>query len=35
MIGTGYVQSKDELFEFCPHCGARMEEIKFEEAEAE
>ncbi len=23
-LGTGYVQNKDELFEFCPHCGADM-----------
>ena len=22
--GMGYVQSKDELFDFCPHCGADM-----------
>lgn len=22
--GMGYVQRKDELFEFCPHCGADM-----------
>lgn len=22
--GLGYVQSKDELFDFCPNCGARM-----------
>ena len=23
-LGMGYVQSRDELFEFCPNCGARM-----------
>jgi rubrerythrin len=23
--GMGYVQSKDELFDFCPNCGARMD----------
>lgn len=23
-LGTGYVQRKDELFEFCPNCGADM-----------
>ena len=23
--GMGYVQSKDELFKYCPNCGARMD----------
>ena len=22
--GNGYVQSKDQLYEFCPHCGTKM-----------
>lgn len=22
--GMGYVQRKEELFDFCPHCGVRM-----------
>lgn len=24
--GMGYVQGRDELFNFCPNCGARMED---------
>ena len=26
--GMGYVQGHDELYDFCPHCGADMRERK-------
>ena len=28
--GMGYVQGHDELYDFCPHCGADMRERKEE-----
>ena len=27
--GTGYVQKAEELFDYCPHCGARMEGVQI------
>ena len=28
--GIGYIQRASELFGFCPHCGAKMDEVKNE-----
>ena len=28
--GTGYVQGRNELFDYCPNCGAKMEVEKHE-----
>lgn len=25
--GMGYVQARNELYAYCPHCGAKMDEV--------
>lgn len=30
--GTGYVQKEEQLWNYCPHCGAKMDEVVAENA---